>query len=89
MEETTKAENIINSIPRVENCESVSNYGSKIANQFIINGEDYTLFQSYSSPIAMRKNGKVYLFKDWDYSTTTGKYRNQFLNETKEETKKK
>lgn len=89
MEETTKAENIIKSIPRVENCESVSNYGNKISNQFIICGEDYTLFQSYSSPIAMRKNGKVYIFKDWDYSTTTGKYRNDFLNENKKETLEK
>lgn len=45
-----------------------------------------TLFQSYSSPIALKKNGKTYIFKDGDYSTTTGKYRNDFLGETKKET---
>jgi len=32
----------------------------------------------------------AYLDKNkWDYSVTTGKYRNQFLNETKKETQKK
>ena len=32
----------------------------------------------------------IYLDKHyWDYSTTTGKYRNQFLGETKKETQKK
>ena len=81
---------ILGSIPRVENCSSVSYNGSgSIPNQFIIEGKDFILFQSYSSPIAMKKNGKVYIFEDWDYSTTTGKYRNDFLGETKKETLKK
>lgn len=32
----------------------------------------------------------IYLDREmWDYSTTTGKYRNQFLGETKRETEKK
>ena len=34
----------------------------------------------------MFKDGKTYIFRNWDYSVTTGKYRNQFLNETKKET---
>lgn len=69
---------------------NVINYNNRsVPNQFIITGEDYILFQSYNSPIAMKKGGKVYIFKDWDYSVTTGKYRNQFLGETKKETLKK
>ena len=82
-----------------------SNKGNKIANQFIIyddNNNKY--FQSYKSIIAKienndviesiginyQRNKKVYLDKNyWDYSVTTGKYRNIFLNETKKETEKK
>jgi hypothetical protein len=78
---------IIDSIPKVENMQSSS--GKDTPNQFIIRSEDYTLFQSYRSPIAMFKGGKTYIFKNWDYSTTTGKYRNRFLNETKKETTEK
>ena len=75
---------------KVENM--TSNKGNKIANQFIIyddNSNKY--FQSYKSVIAkMYFNGKIYLDKNfWDYSVTTGKYRNIFLNETKKETEKK
>ena len=37
-----------------------------------------------------RTEKKVYLDKTfWDYSVTTGKYRNIFLDETKKETQKK
>lgn len=82
MNEEIKA--ILENLPKCENMQS--NQGNDILNQFIIRGNDFTLFQSYNSPIVMRKNGKVYLFKNWDYSKTTGKYRNQFLNETKKET---
>ena len=40
------------------------------------------------SPI-MQYEEKIYLDKNyWDYSVTTGKYRNIFLNETKKETEK-
>ena len=62
-------------------------------------------FQSYDSMIAkkvkkmtsdfdrspiMQYEEKIYLdIKYWDYSVTTGKYRNIFLNETKKETEKK
>ncbi len=84
MEETEIVKNILEEIPRVENVISYS--GNDISNQFIIRGKDYTLFQSYKSPIAMFKGGKTYIFRDWDYSTTTGKYRNLFLSETKKET---
>lgn len=69
-----------------------SSRGNKIANQFIISGDDAQYFQSYNSIIAKieRETGKVTLDSYyWDYSVTTGKYRNMFLGETKAETQKK
>lgn len=71
-----------------------SSNGNKIANQFIIEAEDGLVFQSYNSVIAKKQltgNGvQIILDRDkWDYSVTTGKYRNMFLNETKKETEKK
>ena len=60
-------------------------------NQFLIVTPDAHYFQSYESLIAVRTNeGKIYLDVNyWDYSTTTGKYRNIFLNENKSLTLKK
>jgi len=75
---------IMSEIPRVENMKSSN--GNDIPNQFIIRGDNWTLFQSYNSPIVLLKNGKTYIFSNWAYSVTTGKYRNVFLSETKEET---
>lgn len=81
-----------------------SSRGNKVANQFILTEEgrgalgNFTYretFQSYNSVIAVRtrwpdKEVEVKLdARYWDYSTTTGKYRNQFLGETKAETQKK
>ena len=64
-------------------------YQSTIA--FRDNKNQAFYFQSYNSIIAKRTNeGKIFLDqKFWDYSTTTGKYRNQFLNEGIAETRKK
>ena len=87
MKETNKAKNIFKNIPRVENMQS--GRGNDIPNQFIIKGNGFTLFQSYNSPIVMLMGDKTYIFRDWDYSVTTGKYRNDFLGETKKETLKK
>jgi|TARA_R110002020_G_scaffold70049_2_gene181881 hypothetical protein len=73
---------------KVENMTSPQ--GNTVANQFVItdNGEEY--FQSYRSIIAKRSQGTIYLDKYyWDYSRTTGKYRNEFLNETIAETRAK
>jgi len=83
----------------------VSSNGNKVANQFIINDATvkhvspngtenfYTgaMFQSYDSNIALKLcTGEILLDEFyWDYSKTTGKYRNQFLNETKKETQTK
>ena len=59
-------------------------------NQFVICTPDADYFQSYDSVIAMRTEKKIYLDVNyWDYSTTTGKYRNIFLNENKKLTQKK
>ena len=60
----------------------VSSKGNKIANQFILTDNDgVEYFQSYNSIIAfIDNNGKTFLDEYyWDYSTTTGKYRNMFL----------
>ena len=75
---------------RVENLKS-NRSNRAVPNQYILqgnNGEIY--FQSYKSIIAMKYKGKTYLDKNyWDYSRTTGKYRNQFLGENSKETKAK
>ena len=62
-----------------------------IKNQFIIKNNDGVYFQSYDSIIVfIDNNGKVKLDeKYWNYSTTTSKYRNRFLNETSKETMRK
>ena len=61
-----------------------------VPNQLVIeldNGD--VIFQSYDSTIVIKRKGKVILGNNWDYSQTTGKYRNLFLGETKAETAKK
>jgi energy-coupling factor transporter ATP-binding protein EcfA2 len=60
--------------------------GQPVKNQFIIEDGKSTIFQSYNSIIAMKSGGRTYLDKyRWDYSTTTGKYRNQFLGMNKKQ----
>ena len=67
-----------------------STRGNKVPNQFLITDNGVEYFQSYNSIIAKRSNGKIYLDDYyWDYSVTTGKYRNQFLGEGIAETRKK
>lgn len=69
----------------------------EVANQFIIIVEAVgSYFQSYKSIIAFipdRSQGpeaKTILDENyWNYSTTTGKYRNEFLGEGIEETQRK
>jgi hypothetical protein len=79
---------------KVENM--TSSRGKSVPNQFIVQGEHYgqagQFFQSYNSVIAFKpSNGSSVTIDSnkWDYSVTTGKYRNQFLNESKKETQKK
>ena len=72
---------------RVENM--VSNKGNKIANQFVIYTDNGSIFQSYNSTIVKLDSGKTYLdINKWDYSKTTGKYRNIFLNEKKKKSER-
>ena len=81
----------------VSNMHSTS--GNKVPNQFEIYGRDndgkhFRIFQSYHTTIAKIccdfPKDKVFLdVNHWQYSTTTGKYRNIFLNEKKAETQKK
>ena len=71
-----------------------STNGNKVANQFIITDDNgNTFFQSYRSVIVKKPLevwNKIELDqKYWNYSNTTGKYRNIFLNETIKDTRKK
>lgn len=65
--------------------------GNPVKNQFIITTKEGTYFQSYDSIIAFRDNsGSITLDEFyWDYSVTTGKYRNIFLKESKGDTQEK
>lgn len=78
--------------------------GREVANQFVItdvvndmSGNAVEYFQSYKSIIAKRdcfragvEKRQVWLDVNyWDYSVTTGKYRNMFLGESKAETQRK
>lgn len=78
--------------------------GNKVKNQFLVTGvpagiynsegehiPSGVMFQSYNSIIAFRDFiGQVWLDRNrWDYSATTGRYRNEFLNEGIAETRKK
>lgn len=84
---------VLNSIS-VRNCYSPAT-GNEVANQFIIRQRTPNgvreIFQSYDSVIAVRdEKGCVILDRNkWDYSVTTGKYRNQFLGENINETRKR
>lgn len=75
---------------RVEN---IVNNGRCVINQFEIwyeeNNKQYKVFQSYSSMIVKWENGKIIeVGKDWEYSTTTGRYRNLLTNTNKKEFEK-
>lgn len=74
---------------KVQNMKSPN--GKDVSNQFIIQAEDGLYFQSYRSMIVFKPlKGKVQLdVNKWDYSRTTGKYRNLFLRESKTETLQK
>ena len=75
-------------VNRVSNMQTPS--GNPAANQFEIYGDNFRAFQSYDSIIVVHMNGKTYLdYGTWDYSVTTGKYRNMFLGENKAETQRK
>lgn len=63
----------------------VSDHGNSIANQFVLNDYENSkvVFQSYNSMIIEidRLNKKITVGEDYDYSVTTGKYRNIFFRD--------
>ena len=65
--------------------------GNKVANQFEIHTDKGKYFQSYKTIIALVDNkGQVFLDKyKWNYSRTTSKYRNIFLNDDTKSVKEK
>ena len=61
--------------------QNVNNNGREVPNQFEIfygeNNKRYKIFQSYNNIIIKWENGRIVeVGKNWDYSKTTGKYRN-------------
>lgn len=58
--------------------------GNKVANQFVITDADFDriTFQSYDSEIVTidYANGIIFVGENWEYSRTTGKYRNIFMS---------
>ena len=80
----------LSNIVKVENFKS-SKSGLPSANQFRITLQNgIEVFQSYNSIISVKANKEIYLDYDrWNYSRTTARYRNIFLNETTVETVKK
>ena len=65
--------------------------GRPVANQFKIYTDKGVYFQSYYSIIAFKPyKGDTQLDKNfWDYSRTTSRYRNEFLGEDTNETRRR
>lgn len=82
----------IETINKIKVSNMQSPRGGIVANQFIIETDQGTYFQSYASIIAFipKGEGKTLLDKKYyNFSNTTGKYRNIFLGELLPETNKK
>jgi len=68
----------------------MSKSGREVPNQFIIQCNEGTIFQSYNSIICFSPNkGPLILGPKWDYSNTTSKYRSEFLGESTKDTRDK
>jgi hypothetical protein len=64
--------------------------GNDVPNQFLIETPTAIYFQSYNSIIVKKEGGITYLDENyWNYSRTTSKYRNIFLDETTKQTQQK
>mgnify|MGYP005831040807 CR=1 FL=1 len=66
--------------------------GHKVANQFEIKMNDFRIFQSYKTIIAVKNMNTDQVILDrssWDCSRTTSKYRTQFLGEITQRTRVK
>lgn len=91
--ETTALNKILKTVPKTEFMLSPRS-GKEVTNQIKIYGPNYLIFKSYKSNIVIivQKDGKetIYLDADkWNYSKTTGIYRNIFLREGIQETRNK
>ena len=69
----------------------MSSNGNTVPNQFIIRvNSEGTFFQSYNTIIAGKTPEGIVLDSEaWNYSVTTGRYRNKFLGENLADTRKK
>jgi len=77
----------------------INNRGNIVANQFIIEDDKATFFQSYKSIIVkierINVGDNTMLTRTildpvyWNYSRTTSKHRSTFLNESTKETQRK
>lgn len=56
--------------------------GNAVANQFVVYFGNGQVFQSYTTIVAAKIEGVVYLTEEWEYSKTTMKYVKEFLNTT-------
>lgn len=70
--------------------ESVKNAPSRngentAPNQFIISFENGRVFQSYSSLVAAKIDGQLYLGEDHDYSVTTSRFLKEWTGMTAKE----
>lgn len=60
----------------------INRNGNSVANQHVIYNDGNVIFQSYQSTICIISGNNVTLGADWDYSRTTMKYLNLFLENT-------
>ena len=74
----------------------INDNGNAVKNQFVIQGEHYgqtwQFFKSYDTVIAFKPNdgSSITLDRDnWNYSNTTSRHRNTFLNENIAQTRAK
>lgn len=81
----------MNSIRTIKVRNLVGLNNNPVSNQFMIDAPEGKYFQSYQTIIIFWDNdGSVTLDEDsWDYSVTTGKYRNLLLGEKKVQTERK
>lgn len=78
---------IINKLVNYESSyKPLTKFGNETKNAEIISFENGQILKCYDTIIAIKLDKDIYLTEYWDYSKTTGYYRNNFLNETKKET---
>lgn len=59
-------------------------------NQTIVHDQGSSTLFSYDTPICTKEvDGSITLYKDWNYSNTTSKYRSMFLGEGLKDTRDK